>query len=107
MNKYLFYISMAGVLSLQLPAAAQNNLDSLSAPRITGVAPSDAFIGLSRMSDGEIRHYNYGAHPEENKPLYLSSRDNGFTWKKVYLPYDLRRSMLARKRRIHPSVLRK
>ena len=54
MNKYLFYISMAGVLSLQLPAAAQNNLDSLSAPRITGVAPSDAFIGLSRMSDGEI-----------------------------------------------------
>lgn len=89
MNKYLFCISMAGILSLQLPAAAQNNLDSLSAPRITGVAPSDAFIGLSRMSDGEIRHYNYGAHPEENKPLYLSSRDNGFTWKKVYLPYEL------------------
>ena len=56
---------------------------------ITGVAPSDAYIGLSRMGDGEIRHYNYGEHPEEQRPLYLSSRDNGLTWTKVYLSRDL------------------
>ena len=88
MNKYLFSICMAGAMFLH-PASAQNNLDNLLAPRVTGVSPSDAYIGLSRMADGEIRHYNYGEHPEENKPLYLSSRDNGLTWKKVYLSRDL------------------
>ena len=88
MNKLLFCIGMAGAL-MQQPAAAQNDLGILPTPRITGVPPSDAFIGLSRMGDGEIRHYNYGANPEEGKPLYLSSRDGGLTWKKTYLPYEL------------------
>lgn len=41
------------------------------------------------MPDGEVRHYNYGAHPESEHPLYLSSRDNGLTWKSVALPYEL------------------
>ena len=89
MNRKLFYLGLVSLLLLQQPAAAQNNLESLWAPRITGVAPGDAYIGLSRMSDGEIRHYNYGEHPEEERPLYLSSRDNGMTWKKVYLSRDL------------------
>ena len=65
---------MAGAMFLH-PASAQNNLDNLLAPRVTGVSPSDAYIGLSRMADGEIRHYNYGEHPGEYRPLYLSSRD--------------------------------
>lgn len=46
-------------------------------PVIVGTPPSDAFIGLSRMPDGELRHYNYGSHPASAQPLYLSSRDSG------------------------------
>ncbi len=88
MNKLIFSICIAGTMFVQ-QAIGQNKPDAILSPRIVGIPPSDAFIGLSRMADGEIRHYNYGAHPEEDKPLYMSSSDNGLTWKKVYLPYEL------------------
>lgn len=65
------------------------SLDEVYEPVVVGIPPSDAFIGLSRMEDGEIRHYNYGAHPDSGHPLYLSSHDNGLTWKTVALPYEL------------------
>lgn len=59
------------------------------APVIVGVPPSDAYIGLSRMEDGEIRHYNYGERGEKLEPIYLSSRDNGLTWKEMSLPMGI------------------
>lgn len=63
--------------------------DTVYSPVITGIPPCDAFTGLSLMEDGEIRHYNYGSHPSDRHPLYLSSRDGGVTWKSVPLPYEL------------------
>ena len=70
---------------------AQNmpSLDDVFAPVITGTPPSDAYIGLSLMPDGEIRHYNYGENFNNEQPLYLFSKDNGFTWQKKYITRDL------------------
>ncbi len=59
------------------------------APVVVGTPPSDAYIGLSLMEDGEIRHYNYGEQRESEKPYYLSSRDNGRSWKKISIADDL------------------
>ncbi len=61
---------------------------SLSPPLVVGVPPSDAYIGLSLMPDGEIRHYNYGEQSSYSYPMYLSSRDNGMTWEEVKIKDD-------------------
>lgn len=75
-------VSMATTL---LAYAQQSKLDSIYAPTIVGTPPSDAYIGLSMLESGEIRHYNYG---EQALPgtFYLSSLDSGLTWKKVSIP---------------------
>ena len=88
--KHTFFIAAA--LSV-LPVAASGEsscpLENVYAPVITGTPPSDAFIGLALMEDGEVRHYNYGSNPEPEQPFYVSSRDGGLTWKSVTLPYEL------------------
>lgn len=58
------------------------SIDSVYSPVVVAAGPSDAYIGLSLMPDGEIRHYNYGEQAEPGS-FYLSSRDNGMTWKRV------------------------
>lgn len=50
-------------------------------PTKVATQPSDAYIGLSLLPDGEIRHYNYGEQADEGT-FYLSSRDGGKTWTK-------------------------
>ena len=65
------------------------NLDQIHAPLIVGVVPCDAYVGLSKMDDGEWRHYNYGENAATNRPMYLSSLDQGKTWQTKYLPKDL------------------
>ena len=60
------------------------SIDTVYAPVRVSSVPSDAYIGLSMLKDGEIRHYNYGEQAEPGT-FYLSSRDKGLTWKKV--PY--------------------
>jgi len=60
-------------------------LSEVYAPVFVGRPPSDAFIGLIRLDDGEIRHYNYGEHPDPKEPCYIFSRDNGFTWERKTL----------------------
>ena len=80
------------ILSLccaSLHAQSPKNLNDIFSPTIVGTAPSDAYIGLARMPDGELRHYNYGEHPTLPYPCYLSSKDNGLTWKNVNLPKEL------------------
>lgn len=57
-------------------------------PRVTGVPPSDAYIGLSLLESGEIRHYNYGEQAEAGS-FYLSSHDKGITWKSVNIPKEI------------------
>lgn len=58
------------------------------APQVVAVAPSDAYIGLSKMDNGEIRHYNFGEQAEAGS-FYLSSLDHGKTWEKVAVPDSL------------------
>lgn len=65
------------------------SLDEVYEPVVVGVPPSDAYIGLSLLPDGELRHYNYGEHAVQAAPMYLSSRDHGLTWKTVSLPKEL------------------
>ncbi len=62
------------------------SIQDIFEPCIVGVPPSDAYIGLSLMSDGEIRHYNYGEQNDGEQSYYLSSRDSGLTWTQVKLP---------------------
>ena len=64
--------------------AQQLSLDSIVAPVRVATPPSDAYIGLSLLDNGEIRHYNYGEQAEPGT-FYLSSTDKGLTWTKV--PY--------------------
>lgn len=62
----------------------------IMAPVFVGRPPSDAYIGLSLLENGEIRHYDYGEQSqvefdeirEEMRPArkYIYSRDNGLTW---------------------------
>ncbi len=79
--------NLSAASGAQLASSAA--LDSIFAPVVVGVPPSDAYIGLSRMESGELRHYNYGEQKRDEAPFYLSSRDNGFTWKRVNLSSDL------------------
>ncbi|MGL5317176.1 MAG: sialidase family protein [Bacteroidales bacterium] len=54
------------------------------APEVVGKCPSDAYIGLSLLNNGELRHYNYG---EQRDPgyFYLKSTNNGQDWTKIEL----------------------
>ena len=61
---------------------------TVRAPRVVAIPPSDAYIGLSLLETGEIRHYNYGEQAEPGS-FYLSSADNGRTWKKVNTPKEI------------------
>lgn len=89
MKNLIKYTCVAACLLSYQTVRPQQNLNDVFAPTIVGVPPSDSFIGLSLMEDGEVRHYNYGEHPSDPHPLYLSSRDHGLSWKTVYLPYGL------------------
>lgn len=62
--------------------------DSVMEPRKVGTPPSDAYIGLSLLETGEIRHYNYGEQAEPGS-FYLSSTDGGETWKRVNTPKEI------------------
>lgn len=69
-------------------------LDSIHAPVKVTTGPSDAYIGLSMMPDGELRHYNYGEQADAGS-FYLSSRDHGLTWRKVNSPRDMPQADVA------------
>ncbi len=91
MKKFITFVVLSFVASANI--AAQNSrptsLDALFEPIIVAVPPCDAYIGLSKMEDGELRHYNYGEQTSSHEPCYLSSRDNGFTWREVALPKNI------------------
>lgn len=74
--------------ALEAAAVAPTSLDSVYSPMVVAVQPSDSYIGLSKMPNGELRHYNYGEQAEPGS-FYISSSDNGLTWKKVNAPRDM------------------
>ncbi len=53
-------------------SAERRTLDEILAPVVVGVPPVNAFNGLFRCADGEIRHYGDDG--------FLFSRDHGLTW---------------------------
>ena len=59
------------VAGLSLTAGAQTpapaTLNDVWAPVKVATPPSDAYIGLSKLDDGEIRHYNYGEQAEPGR----------------------------------------
>lgn len=70
----------------EAPASAGPSIENIYAPVVTGQPPSDAFIGLSLLPNGEIRHYNYGAQRQGREPFYIASHDHGLTWTEHTLP---------------------
>lgn len=85
--KRLSFVCILAGLFLQVQAQQYKKtsaIDSIVAPVCVATPPSDAYIGLSMLDNGEIRHYNYGEQAGAGT-YYLSSMDKGLTWKKV--PY--------------------
>lgn len=58
---------------------------SIYEPTVVGTPPRNAYIGLMRLDNGEIRHYTYSDNNKENRPFYIRSRDNGLTWDTVFV----------------------
>lgn len=62
-------------------------LGRVSAPQVVGVPPDFACRGLMVMPDGEIRHYGFrldaGKEAHGVQPVYIASRDCGFSWREV------------------------
>ncbi len=81
-------LSVALLLSSVVGLNAQS-LSDVFEPRVVAVPPSDAYVGLSMTEDGELRHYNYSEQRVDGSPYYISSRDSGFTWSRVNLPFDI------------------
>ena len=65
--------------------SCSNQLRKINEPIIVGSPPYNAFIGLVRLDNGEIRHYNYGQARAEKETYYIRSKDNGFTWDTVFV----------------------
>lgn len=88
-NKHTYFLAIL-FLAISIPTVAQvKSGDSTPMPpRVVAIPPSDAYIGLSLLENGEIRHYNYGEQAEPGS-FYLSSTDKGFTWKKVNTPKEI------------------
>ena len=89
MNNRFLTTFLLSLLCLSTQGQTHRTLNDIFAPTIVGIPPCDAYIGLAKMPDGELRHYNYGEHPEIPSPCYLSSKDHGLTWKKITLPREL------------------
>jgi len=68
------------------PATLQA-LRRIDAPRVVGVPPENACRGLMVMPDGEIRHYGSrhdpGSKRGPGRPVYISSRDGGLSWREI------------------------
>ncbi len=64
----------------------QTALADVYAPVVTGSPPMDAYIGLSLLPGGEIRHYDYPSQMADGPSPYIFSLDGGFSWKEADLP---------------------
>ena len=77
---------MAGFLVFSFVLTACNGQSSkVYEPTVVGSPPDNAFVGLVRLDDGEIRHYNYGEGRKGQKHYYIRSLDNGHNWDTVFV----------------------
>jgi len=74
---FRLFIAVITAWCISAAASAQpvspKTLDDIFAPVVVGTPPVNAFNGLFRCPDGEIRHYGDDG--------FLFSRDDGLTWK--------------------------
>ena len=88
-QRKLFFAFQTFLFLLCTATANESESNSrLMPPQKVGTPPSDAYIGLSLLETGEIRHYNYGEQAESGS-FYLSSTDGGFTWKRVNISKEI------------------
>ena len=60
-SKHIAFCLSAYCLAASAVAENRNlpiSIDSVFAPIKVAIPPSDAYIGLSLLDDGELRHYN-------------------------------------------------
>ena len=58
-------------------------LSSIVEPVVVGVPPAAAVRDMCRCADGEIRHYGWKMVDGKKRRVYISSRDEGLSWKTV------------------------
>lgn len=78
-------MSFLAAMEARLSPQEKARLQRVYAPQVVAVPPSNAWLDLCALPDGELRHYGY----DEVGRYYLSSTDCGFTWKR-YEVEDLR-----------------
>ena len=66
-------------------AACGSQPSKVYQPTVVGSPPNNAFVGLVRLDNGEIRHYNYGEGNKGEKSYYIRSVDDGHNWDTVYV----------------------
>lgn len=66
------FILPAASVAYSATVSRPRKLEDVFAPVVVGVPPVNAFNGLFRCRDGEIRHYGAGG--------FLYSRDHGLSW---------------------------
>lgn len=73
------------LINLSICISCSKQYGSVFEPLIVGSPPHNAYIGLTRLDNGEIRHYNYTTRNREERTFYIRSNDNGFTWDTVFV----------------------
>lgn len=83
--KSLKFLTAVLLLISLVFTTCSSQLSKVYKPTIVGSPPYNAFIGLVRLDNGEIRHYNYGQGSKETKSYYIRSLDSGLSWDTVYV----------------------
>lgn len=79
----LVRVGQAMVFVLAFGMTMGVNAEAVVAERLfvpTGTQPQDAWRGLCRMADGEVRHYGFEGKQGERRRIYIASRDDGDSW---------------------------
>lgn len=84
MKKFMFLVATIIVFSL-LSSACSSQSSKVYEPTVVGSPPDNAFVGLVRLDNGEIRHYNYGEGGKGEQSYYIRSIDNGHNWDTVFV----------------------
>ncbi len=78
--------SFKAVDDVCLTASDREMLEAIVEPTVVGVPPAAAVRDMCRCADGEIRHYGWKMIGGEKRRVYISSRDEGLSWKTVSAP---------------------
>ena len=83
--KHIKFLIVGLAISSFMFTACKSQSSKVYEPTVVGSPPDNAFVGLVRLENGEIRHYNYGEGAKGEKYFYIRSVDNGHNWDTVYV----------------------